>query len=286
MPTLGSRSIRLLVAAFALLVLGPGVARAGLVSGRWDPQFGAFLPGLNWQVRAQMLVPNACSALADGVYTTAFGACAGSRLDSVYLRMFDTGQDPNDFFTITGTVTATTSTYWGWCYTGSTEPHCYNFNVNFFTLSAVRVQAGQVVGFASSEEFAQSLYTFSGNDYTNPTTAGGNVFGLTLGTNGPVLRCLSCRQNLLDPFGPVDVFASTTDLSQFLITYTTDDTSSPKFTDTNGNALGARLDANGKYLGQSNAFDGAIIPEPASVVMVFTAFAALGFVRRRLTRRG
>ncbi len=145
MPTLGSRSIRLLFAAFALLVLGPGVARAGLVSGRWDPQFGAFLPGLNWQVRAQMLVPNACSALADGVYTTAFGACAGSRLDSVYLRMFDTGQDPNDFFTITGTVTATTSTYWGWCYTGSTEPHCYNFNVNFFTLSAVRVQAGQVV---------------------------------------------------------------------------------------------------------------------------------------------
>lgn len=278
-----SNLLRKAASMLALLLLGHGAAHAGLVTGRWDPLFGTFLPGLNWQVRAQLLVPNTCAGLADGIYAISDPDCAGSKIDAIYLRLFDTGEDPDDFFTITGTLTATTSTYWGWCDNASTEPHCYNFGAGFFPISNLRVLAGQIVGFDAPAQFAQSLYTYLMIQYTGPTTAGGNTFGLAFTTNGPTLECLVCRQDLNDPFGTSSEFGSTTNLTQFLVTYTSSDTSTPKFTDGNGNPVGVKLDDVGRFVGLFNT-NGVPVPEPGTISLVLAALMAGGIAARRRRR--
>ena len=159
--------------------------------------------------------------------------------------------------------------------------------MGYFPLSDIRVEAGQIVGFSSSEEFAQSLYLYSGTYYTNPTTAGGNLFGLsfttTVTTTGPQLRCVNCR-TFFNPGdgsggdGAGDVFASTANLTQFLVTYTDNAGTVPKFTDPiTGKALGAVLDSNGVYLGQS-------VPEPGTLALALAGLTAVGWSRRRRRR--
>lgn len=259
--------------ALGFVCLAPGAAHAGLVTGEWDPQFGPFLPGLSWQVRANLLVPNGCSNQSDGIYNT--GDCAQANINvlDVWLRLYDTGfADPNDFFTVVGgntpDVDPVRSTYW--TFGGG------------FNVTNVRVEAQQVVGFDMAVPSpAQTVVVYLGDDYSYPSSAGGNLFGLSFGFNGPVLECFSCRQVINDPFGGDSVFASTTDLNQFLVTYTSEDTSQPKFMDANGNALGARLDSNGVYLGQSTWAGGPVVPEPGALALVLTALAALGVARHR-----
>lgn len=88
---------------------------------------------------------------------------------------------------------------------------------------------------------------------------------------GPTVECSICNAGTC-------VFSNGGGLlSPFLVTDTSNDTSTPKFVDSNGNAAGARLGANGEYLGQSSG----AVPEPATLALVAGAFAALGCSRRR-----
>ena len=121
------RSLRTAALACFAAVSALGTAHAGLVTGNWDPQFGAYLPGLSWQVRAEVLVPDACSNQADGVYSTAIGACDNSnpatfKFLAVWLRLFDTAiANPNNFFGITAN-----SSFFSWCDPSKfADPNCY-----------------------------------------------------------------------------------------------------------------------------------------------------------------
>lgn len=256
------------VAALASLALA-GPAQAGLVSGSWDPVFGPALPNLSWQVRTNWLVPNGCSSAADGIYstTTPLSPCESTigdpvRLLSVWLRWFNTTTgDAGNFFQQTFPESAHT----GWCESvfAASNPSCAINSVLFnqgsepLTATQVRVASGQVVGMDTN---ITSFLTFGW-----PPEAGTHSYDLSFTTNGPVLECTTC----VPP-----VFASTVGLDQFLITYTSNDTGSPKFTDANGNILGAVLDANGVYQGQR-------IPEPGALALALTALMGLGAARRR-----
>jgi PEP-CTERM motif len=260
--------LRKVVSTLAFVLLGHGASHAGLVSGRWDPPFGPALPNLSWQVRADWLVPNGCSALADGVYTTASGPCQdGSpdplRLLGVWVRWFDTNAgDPNDFFQQVNPISAHT----GWCESvfASGNPDCavnmvlFNQGSEPLSASNIRVEQQQVVGFdTNTTSFLTSSW---------PTSAGNNNYSLGFTTNGPIFTCTTCI--------PIAVADNTT-LDQFLVTYTSSDKSTPKFTDANGNALGAVLDGAGNYLGQR------AVPEPGTISLVLAALMAGGIAARR-----
>ena len=273
------------VAALTLTVLTQGAAHAGLVTGNWDPQFGSFLPGLSWQVRAELLIPDACSNQADGIYSTGSGACqiTGNPFVNVWLRLFDTGlADPADFFGPGGS-SPNHSAYWV-------------LIAGYSAVSNVRIASGQVVGFdAGTTTSAQTVVCVNYNFTLNicnvplesfPSAAGGNIFQLTFDTDGPDLACLSCRQNISDAPGNSTVYAEKAGLSQFLVTYTSTNTSAPKFTDGNGNALGAVLGAEGNYIGQAtqppgNGRQANPVPEPGSLALVFAALGAALMARRR-----
>ena len=159
---------------------GLGQAHAGLVTGAWDPAFGPFLPNLNWAVRAELLIPNGCSNQADGVYSTASGACAASGISvqNIWLRLYDTGADPNNFFGNNG-LTPPNSAVW------SLGPFAWTFN-------NVRVAGQQIVGFdATGAVVAQTVVSVSSVLYSFPGSAGGNLFSLAFMTNGPTLECLN-----------------------------------------------------------------------------------------------
>jgi hypothetical protein len=91
--------------------------------------------------------------------------------------------------------------------------------------------------------------------------------------------------------GRPNVAAATTDLEQFLVTYTSNTTSNPKFVDSSGNAVGTRLDGNGDFKGYSTSVAGAIVttaiqvPEPGMLLLAGAALAALA-LSRRAARRG
>lgn len=249
-------------ALIAVIVMGvSGQADAGLVTGRWDPGFGSFRPGLNWQIQGQFLVPNGCSAQADGIYLTSSGACAGSVTQSLDLRLFNGAADPNNFY-----ASDANSQY--------RTLHADAFGTNGgYVISQVRIAAGQVVGFVAGFTGNPSSPIFE--SYSNPPEAMGNAYGAWLDILAPGVICYICD-------GGSSVVGENTGLSQFLVTYTSDNDSQAKFTDSNGVALGARLDANGNYIdqGTSPLVDGTV-PEPGALALVLLGLGVAGAAGRR-----
>ena len=265
--------------ALAALVLvgslGAGAARAGVVTGAWDPAFGAFLPGLSYQVRASFSVPDACSNQGDGIFATLGNPCAGATVTSARLRLFDTALgDPNNFFQISA--------------------NSFNFELNpgnpppggGFGVLQVRVQNQQVVGLAAGMQINLPLLTPPSMGTFNGVVAAAlnNSFGLHFGVNGPVVTCIECSQTGLGATpGNPNVVSGTTGLTQFLVTF--NDNGRPKAgTDVNGNPIGAVLDSNGVFLGLGTS-PNSVIPEPGSLGLALAALLALGAAGPR-RRRG
>jgi len=245
----------------AALLLGLGCmvplgAQAGLVSGNWDPAFGSFLPGLSWSASFKMQIPNACANQADGDYTTT-GACALSPgyVEQLRLYLFNTGDAPVSYF----------------------ELGSYGWNVG-----SVRVKNNQIVGVdTGASPVFELTYSFDTvNYFSNPSSAMGNTFDLSFNLNGAKLTCLHCVNTFINQPPPPtnyslpDIDSSPADLKQFLITYTDDLGFEPKFTDSFNQALGARLDGNGVYLGQSTSISGLLVPEPGGLPLLLTAALA------------
>lgn len=265
--------LRTLAAAAALAGSALMPAQAGLVVSTWDPPFGSFLPDLSWQLRAELLVPQACLNQPDDTYGTGSGPCAMANItvQHVYLGLFDTA--------VPSTV--------------------YTLDMNYGTgygVSRLRIVSGQVAGFeAGWIDYLPSLvltpayYLTDFGTFSLPPSAEGNYFGLTFGINGPVLECAHCRQHLADEadVGP-SVFAGTAGLRQLFITYQDDLGTIPTFSDSNGDPLGVRLDERGRVLGLSATIDGPLQPLPDSRVplpsvpaLLLAAGVAAGLVRRR-----
>lgn len=253
--------------ALALQFAASAPAHAGLVTGNWDPAFGPFLPNLSWSAQLQLIIPDACSNQADGVYATT-GSCAVTAVQQIRLYLYDTNSSPSSYFEL--------GTY-GW-----------NFD-------QVRVQAGQIVGFdvptAPVAELTR-IYDPSSNTYFSlPTSAFGNTFQLSFNLNGSSLTCLHCSNTFTtaDNYALPNQSASTQELKQFLVTYTDDAGTTPKFTNGGGNALGALLDGNGNYLGQGTSIDAqpsGTAPEPGTLALALAALVGSAAATRLRRGRG
>lgn len=275
----------------AALLLGTAPARAGLVTGNWDPSFGSFLPGLGWQVRAEFLVPNGCSSQGDGNFLTSANPadpCFRGDISvlHVWLRLYDIGlADANDFFGVNAHST----------YVDMQLPPSVGYGI-----SEIRVNSGQVSGIVAGR--ADLLYgaglvltpvLLSTALCTDPPdcntvisaipTAQGNLFGLTFGLDGPVLKCHSCVSST-ESGGPVDVISEASDLRQFLVSYDSNDTGTPRATDAEGHPLGAVLDAQGQFLGLGTGIGAFAVPEPPALLLGLTALACALRVRPRPRR--
>lgn len=251
-------AIRRGLVAATLGLAGLGTAQAGLVTGNWDPQFGPDLPGLSYQVRVTMSVPDACSAQSDGIYATDAGACAGASMVSARLRLFDTANgDAANFEEINA-------------FSNNADFHTIGGSVGY-GIFAVRVEGGMVVGLqagridqpppAQPPLLTPVLVGYVG---LGPTLA--NFFGMMFDTNGPQVFCDDCN-------GGADVFALTDDAEGFVVTYT--DGGAPKFADANGNAIGAVLDGDGVVTGLR------AVPLPGTLALMAAGLGVLLPRRRR-----
>lgn len=263
MHRLLSVSLRRACLTLSCVGLMPVAAQAGLVTGAWDPAFGAYLPGLSWQIQANFYVPDACANQADGDYA-ATGLCAGVAVNSAILRLYDTGlANPNNFLQI--------------------NPHSTHLDFNAlpspgYGVNNLRITSGQVVGFDAGRQdgsflgLGQYLTPVYGWYFSAPAAAVSNLFGMTFRLDGPQIECFHCDNVNGHPSNNPSVYADKTHLEQFLVTY--HDSGAAKQTDANGKALGARLDGAGTFLGLSTA-PGAV-PEPGALGLALAALAALG----------
>lgn len=280
--TVPSVSTLLRTAALSAACLLQAPAQAGLVTGAWDPAFGPALPGLNWAAYAELMVPdNACTSLSGNQAIS--GDCAGARVLGVFLRLYDTGvgapdwDNPATYFSSLPDVAA-----YGVCDSSVAGDPAFtsrcngNFG-NYFNLQALRIEGGSVAGLQTGVATSFITQILVDNvPFQLPTSAQGHQFTLDFSLNGPMLTCTTC------PGGPVP--SQLDGLRQYLVTYTSEDRSAPKFTNSNGDALGVRLDERGRVLGQSTSIDGPLVnrvPEPGSLALVAAALAAAALGRRR-----
>jgi hypothetical protein len=276
--SLKSLPAALKTAALSLGLLLQAPAHAGLISGSWDPLFGSALPGLNWSAYAELSVPDACTNTS-GPQTVASGVCAGSKVLAVFLQLYDTGFGALDWsnpasyassppgsatFAICDSSVSGNSAYTSRCNS--------NFG-NYFGLSALRIDGGSVVGLQASVGATFAAVNPGGGPDSWPSTALRNNFTLDFGLDGPSLFCVTC------PDGPVK--SSSDGLRQFFVTYTSNDTSTPKFTDSTGKALGVVLDDKGQVLGRATSINAQFVPEPGGLALVLAALGAAALARRR-----
>lgn len=270
------------IAALSAACLLQAPAQAGLVSGSWDPAFGDALFGLNWAAHAEVLIPDNTCTNQVGSQSVTSGPCAGARVLGLFLRLYDAGEAAPDWsnpatyfssppgaaaYSVCDSSVASDAAFINRC--GG------NFGASFFDLRGLRIEGGSVAGLdADVLTSFITLVDLGGGPQSLPTSAQGNEFSLAFTLDGPRLTCTTC------PGGPV--VSQTTGLRQFLITYTSDDTSTPKYTDGTGNALGVRLDETGRVIGRSTSIDGPlVVPEPGSLGLAAAALAAAALLRRR-----
>jgi hypothetical protein len=260
-------SLRRWAAALGLACTLPLPAQAVLVTGEWDPPFGAFLPNLAYRYEGSFQVPLACTNLPDGLYATSLPACAGASV--VFLQV-----------TLSNIV-------------GGLNPTGFSifYDIDFGGLASVRIEGGAVVGFTVNNT---ALLGTNAGPVSFPDAAEGNTFAVGLDPTGPIFICLQCVPTLASPPDPMapNVDASRAGLQQFLVTYTSDDNSTPKFQDGNGAALGTRLDEQGRVIGQATSISAPLInavPEPGALALTLTALGMMGLmggVRTRARRTG
>ena len=290
--SLKSLPAALKTAALSLGLLLQAPAHAGLISGSWDPEFGDPLSGLSWAAYAEVLVPdNDCTNLA-GAQSVTTGACAGAKLQAVFLRLYNTIDSatglrrpppdwslPGTYFSSAPDVAAFSICDDELQYNPAYATRCplsrnYVDSAFTFSLSELRIENGNVVGMRGSVIPWFTTAVDSNNNPINlPTSADRNLFSLEFTLNGPELWCETCTGGR--------VKSQTEGLRQFLVTYTSNDTSTPKFTDSTGKALGIVLDDKGQVLGRATSINAQFVPEPGGLALVLAALGAAALAGRR-----
>jgi len=274
--SLKSLPAALKTAALSLGLLLQAPVHAGLISGSWDPEFGPALPHLSWSAYAELTASDDCTA-AVGDQTVGAGTggpCADARVNALFLQLYNT--------------TSFGALDWGLPSSySSSPPHSATFAIcdtnlygdsrcggnfwNYFSLSALRIEGGSVVGLQATVNtsfLAQDPGT--GTDPW-PSSSLGKLFSLKFTLEGPELYCQDCTG------GPIK--SSSEGLRQFLVTYK--DNGQAKFTDSTGKALGVVLDDKGQVLGRATSINAQFVPEPGGLALVLAALGAAALAGRR-----